>query len=81
MRGHAPISQLRGRSGAESDRISGSFFTHSISGLHGAADSTRDGQVSLNRCTTSPSMTLARTENTRAGRSTSCNIQLTGTAT
>jgi len=83
MRGHAYISSSSADEAAqESDRINGSFFTHFlISGLRGAADSTRDGQVSLNEVYHFAfNETLALTENTQGGaQHPSYNIQLTGT--
>jgi len=83
MRGHAFISSSSADEAAqESDRINGSFFTHYlISGLRGAADSTRDGQVSLNEAYYFAfNETLARTQNTQGGaQHPSYNIQLTGT--
>ena len=83
MKGHAYISSSSADEAAqESDRISGSFFTYFlISGLRGAADSTRDGQVSLNEVYHFAfNETLARTENTQGGaQHPSYNIQLTGT--
>ncbi len=83
MRGHAYLSSSSADEAAqESDRIQSSFFTHYlISGLRGAADSTRDGQVSLNEAYHFAfSETLARTEGTQAGpQHPSYNIQLTGT--
>lgn len=53
----------------ESDEIEGSFFTHYLlTGLMGAADHTRNGQVSLNEAYSYASeQTLARTEQTLAG--------------
>jgi hypothetical protein len=83
MRGHAFLSSSSADEAAqESDNIEGSFFTHYlISGLRGAADSTRDGQVSLNEVYHYAfSETLARTEGSEAGpQHPSYNIQLTGT--
>jgi hypothetical protein len=83
MSGHAYISSSSADEAAqESDRINGSFFTHFlISGLRGAADSTRDGQVSLNEAYHFAfNETLARTEKTQGGaQHPSYNIQLTGT--
>jgi len=53
----------------ESDEIEGSFFTHFLlTGLMGAADHTKNGQVSLNEAYSYASeQTLARTELTMAG--------------
>ena len=83
MRGHAFISSSSADEAAqESDRINGSFFTHFlVSGLRGAADSTRDGQISLNEVYHFAfNETLALTENSQGGpQHPSYNIQLTGT--
>jgi hypothetical protein len=83
MSGHAFISSSSADEAAqESDRINGSFFTHYlVSGLRGAADSTRDGQVSLNEAYYFAfNETLARTQDTQGGaQHPSYNIQLTGT--
>jgi hypothetical protein len=83
MQGHAYISSSSAEEAAqESDLIKGSFFTYFlISGLRGAADSTRDGQVSLNEAYHFAfNETLALTENTQGGaQHPSYNIQLTGT--
>ncbi len=53
----------------ESDRIRGSFFTHSlITGLRGAADQVRDGRITLNEAYQyAYAETLARTEKTLRG--------------
>lgn len=53
----------------ESDRIKASYFTHHlVSGLRGAADSSRDGRVTLSEAYQFAFQeTLARTERTRAG--------------
>ncbi len=53
----------------ESDRVGGSFFTHFlVSGLRGAADTTRDDKVTLNEAYAYAfHETLARTESTQAG--------------
>lgn len=53
----------------ESDAIRGSFFTHYLlSGLRGAADSSRDGRVTLNEAYQfAYHQTLARTEKTMGG--------------
>ncbi len=83
MQGHAYISSSSAdEASQESDLIKGSFFTYFlISGLRGAADSTRDGQVSLNEAYHFAfNETLALTENTQGGaQHPSYNIQLTGT--
>jgi len=82
MQGHAFISSSSADEAAqESDRVNGSFFTHFlISGLRGAADSTRDGQVSLNEAYYFAfNETLSRTQHTQGGaQHPSYNIQLTG---
>jgi hypothetical protein len=53
----------------ESDKVGGSFFTHYlVSGLRGAADTTRDDRVTLNEAYAYAfHETLARTESTKAG--------------
>jgi hypothetical protein len=83
MKGHAFLTSSSADEAAqESDGIQSSFFTHYlISGLRGAADSTRDGQVSLNEAYHYAfNETLSRTEQTQAGaQHASYNIQLTGT--
>jgi hypothetical protein len=83
MKGHAFLTSSSADEAAqESDRIEGSFFTHYlIAGMRGAADSTRDGQISLNEAYAYAfSETLARTESTTGGaQHPSYNIQLTGT--
>ena len=82
MMGHAYLTSASADEAAqESDAIDGSFFTHYlISGMRGAADATRDGQISLNEVYHYAfSETLARTEKTQAGpQHPSYNIQLTG---
>ncbi len=82
MKGHAYLTSASADEAAqESDAINGSFFTHYlISGMRGAADATRDGQISLNEVYHYAfSETLARTEKTQAGpQHPSYNIQLTG---
>jgi hypothetical protein len=83
MQGHAYLtSSSEDEAAQESDTVSGSFFTHYLmSGMRGAADATRDGQISLNEVYHYAfSETLARTEKTQAGpQHPSYNIQLTGT--
>jgi hypothetical protein len=83
MKGHAFLSSSSADEAAqESDRIQGSYFTHyMLAALRGAADSTRDEQVSLNEAYHYAfSETLARTESSQAGvQHPSYNIQLTGT--
>ncbi len=83
MKGHAFLTSSSADEAAqESDHIQGSFFTHYlIAGLRGAADATRDEQISLNEAYHYAfSETLARTETSQAGaQHASYNIQLTGT--
>jgi len=83
MTGHAFLTSSSADEAAqESDHIEGSYFTHyMIAALRGAADSTRDEQVSLNEAYHYAfSETLARTETSYAGaQHPSYNIQLTGT--
>jgi hypothetical protein len=83
MKGHAFLTSSSADEAAqESDHIQGSYFTHyMIAALRGAADSTRDQQVSLNEAYHYAfSETLARTETSHAGaQHPSYNIQLTGT--
>ncbi|UCF97030.1 MAG: caspase family protein [Spirochaetaceae bacterium] len=83
MKGHAFLTSSSANEAAqESDHIEGSYFTHyMIAALRGAADSTRDEQVSLNEAYHYAfSETLARTETSQAGaQHPSYNIQLTGT--
>jgi hypothetical protein len=83
MKGHAFLTSSSADEAAqESDRIEGSFFTHYlVAGMRGAADSTRDGQISLNEAYAYAfSETLARTQSTTGGaQHPSYNIQLTGT--
>jgi hypothetical protein len=70
VRGHAILtSSSEDEASQESDRLGGSYFTHHlISGLRGAADSTRDGRVTLNEAYQFAfHETLARTERTRGG--------------
>jgi hypothetical protein len=66
----------------ESDELEGSFFTHYLlAGLSGAADTSRDGKVSLNELYTfAGAETLARTERTLAGpQHPAYDINLAGT--
>jgi len=66
----------------ESDNIQGSFFTHYLfSGLRGAADTTRDGRVTLNEAYQFAfHQTLARTETSMLGpQHAAYDIQLSGT--
>jgi hypothetical protein len=81
-KGHAFLtSSSEDEAAQESDSIGGSFFTHYlVSALRGAADSTRDGMVTLNEAYTYAfSETLARTATTLAGpQHASHEISLTG---
>ena len=66
----------------ESDRIKSSFFTHHLlSGLRGAADTSRDGRVTLNEAYQyAYGETLARTERTLGGaQHPAYDIALAGT--
>ncbi len=82
-RGHAFLTASSAdESAQESDRIGAAFFTHFlVSGLRGAADSTRDGQVTLNEAYHfAYQETLRRTERTAAGpQHPAYDIQLAGT--
>jgi len=65
----------------ESERVGGSFFTHYlVSGLRGAADSSRDGRITLNEAYHYAfNETLARTESTAGGaQHPNYDIQLAG---
>jgi hypothetical protein len=65
----------------ESDKVGGSFFTHFlVSGLRGAADTTRDDRVTLNEAYAYAfHETLARTESTKAGpQHAAYDFQLSG---
>ena len=81
-KGHAFLtSSSEDEAAQESDSIGGSFFTHYlVSALRGAADSTRDGMVTLNEAYTySFGETLSRTSTTLAGpQHASHEIALTG---
>ena len=81
-KGHAFLtSSSEDEAAQESDSIGGSFFTHYlVSALRGAADSTRDGMVTLNEAYTYAfSETLTRTATTLAGpQHASHEISLTG---
>lgn len=70
IRGQAILtSSSMDEASQESDRLGASFFTHHlVSGLRGAADSSRDGVVTLNEAYEYAFReTLARTESTQAG--------------
>jgi hypothetical protein len=83
MKGYAFLtSSSENEAAQESDNIRASFFTHFlISGLRGAADTSRDGLVTLNEAYSfSFNETLARTETTQHGpQHPKYDIQLTGT--
>ena len=82
MEGHAFLtSSSADEVSQESDAIGGSFFTHYlVSGLRGAADTTRDGRVTLNEIYQHTyAETLARTEDTLGGpQHPNYDIRLTG---
>ncbi|MCP4676844.1 MAG: caspase family protein [Deltaproteobacteria bacterium] len=82
VKGYAYLtSSSADESAQESDRVGGSFFTHYlVSGLRGAADSSRDGKVTLNEAYQYAfNETLARTESTQAGpQHPSYDFQLKG---
>lgn len=82
-RGHAFLTASSADEAAqESDRIGAAFFTHYlVSGLRGAADSSRDGRVTLNEAYQYAfAETLARTEKTSGGpQHPTYDIQLAGT--
>lgn len=83
MKGHAYLtSSSADEASQESDRIGASFFTHyMVTGLRGAADTTSDGQITLNELYQYAfAETLYRTENTHGGpQHPSYEIQLSGT--
>lgn len=83
MKGYAFLtSSSENEVAQESDTIKASFFTHYlISALRGAADSTKDGVVTLNEAYDFAfKETLARTEKTQYGpQHPSYDIQLSGT--
>lgn len=82
MKGYAFMtSSSNTEASQESDRIGGSFFTHYlVSGLRGAADTTRDGRVTINEAYQyAYAETLARTEKTLSGpQHPHYNIRMTG---
>ncbi len=82
-RGHAFLTASSADEAAqESDRVGAAFFTHYLlSGLRGAADSNRDGLVTLNEAYQfSYHETLRRTEKSQAGaQHATYDIQLAGT--
>lgn len=83
VKGHAFLTSSSADEAAqESDRIGASFFTHFlVSGLRGAADTTRDGKVTLTEAYQFAFQeTLARTEKTNAGaQHPAYEMQLAGT--
>ncbi len=83
MKGHAFLtSNTADEAAQESDRIQGSFFTHSlVSGLRGAADLTDDGRVTLNEAYQYAfHETLAKTEETQGGpQHAGADMRLSGT--
>lgn len=83
VKGHAYLTSSSADEAAqESDRIGASFFTHFlVSGLRGAADSTRDGKVTLTEAYQFAfAETLARTEKTSSGaQHAAYEMQLVGT--
>ncbi|MBU1077809.1 MAG: caspase family protein, partial [Spirochaetes bacterium] len=82
MKGYAILTSSSSEEvSQESDKIGGSFFTHYlVSGLRGAADTTRDGRVTLNEVYQyAYHETLARTEKTISGpQHPNYDIQMTG---
>jgi hypothetical protein len=81
--GHAFLTASSADEAAqESDRLGAAFFTHYLlSGMRGAADSNRDGRVTLNEAYQfAYNETLQRTETSRAGaQHPAYDIQLAGT--
>lgn len=82
-RGHAFLtSSSESETAQESDRIGAGFFTHYlVSGLRGAADTSRDGRVTLGEAYQfAYQETLSRTERSAAGaQHPAYDIQLAGT--
>ncbi len=82
-RGHAFLTaSAADESAQESDRIGGAFFTHFlVSGLRGAADTSRDGRVTLSEAYNyAYAETLFRTERTVGGpQHANYDIQMAGT--
>jgi hypothetical protein len=82
-RGHAYLTASSAdESAQESDRVGAAFFTHYlVSGLRGAADTSRDGKVTLGEAYQfAYDETLRRTEKSRAGaQHPAYDIQLAGT--
>ncbi len=82
VKGHAILtSSAADEASQESDRIEASFFTHFLlTGLRGAADTSRDGKVTVSEAYQFAfDETLARTERTRSGaQHPAYDIQLVG---
>ncbi len=82
MKGHAFLtSSSEDEAAQESDRIEGSFFTHSlVSGLRGAADVTQDKKITLNEAYQFAFYeTMAKTEGTQSGtQHPAYDIQMVG---
>ncbi len=82
VKGYAYLtSSSADESAQESDRVGGSFFTHYfVSGLRGAADTSKDNKVTLNEAYQYAfDETLARTQSTQAGpQHPSYDFQLKG---
>jgi hypothetical protein len=82
MQGHAFLTAAsETESAQESDRLGGSFFTHALmTGMRGAADTSGDGQVTLDEAYRYAfDETLSRTERSRIGpQHPGFDIQLTG---
>ncbi len=82
VRGHAYLtSSAENEVSQESDKLEASFFTHYLlSGLRGAADSSRDGRITLNEAYQFAfHETLARTERSMSGaQHPAYDIQLAG---
>ena len=83
VKGHAFLtSSAADEAAQESDRIGGSYFTHALlSGLRGAADTSRTGKVTLTEAYQFAfAETLARTEKSQSGpQHPAYDIQLVGT--
>jgi hypothetical protein len=83
LKGHAFLTSASiDEAAQESERLKASVFTHAlVSGLRGAADSSRDGRVTLSEAYQFAfSETLARTASTRSGpQRPAFDIQLAGT--
>lgn len=83
LKGHAFLTSASiDEAAQESERLKASVFTHAlVSGLRGAADTSRDGRVTLGEAYQFAfSETLARTASTRSGpQRPAFDIQLVGT--